>query len=514
MQDGSIFLGRYIIIRKLGSGAIGTVYLVWDRVLEIEVALKIIPAAQDTVEFKRFQREVLSARKVSSRYVVKNFECGVTDTHLFLVNEYVKGGSLREYLKQKPLSFEVKLEIFKKIIEGLIALHDKNIIHRDIKLSNILYDPEEHIPKIGDLGIAKVGDLMATSQADFIGSATHMAPEIWRGEQVTVKADIYSLGVLAYELFADSLPFSAQDLQSMMRAHLHSKPYKLSELSEDKIPAEFDEIISACLVKTPELRLSAGQILLKLQALDTMTTIASDFAVNQTPKKRENLVFWRKSVTQTSGTLPNAEAGELIHLKKSALQSLIMFIFLLAFSTGLPNLLFFFRSTEFAKLVPGLAVLALILVLWFFGTWLLRKNKTVRLAYAFLVLLFGLPVLKSAFSVEIYSTDSESYLYVTKSLTLAFVEEFFSYFSASTIENLNPSFLLLFCGFLIGGFFVENRITFLACFVILMVIFVVFLNVAALYTNLPVYLTGITSITYMLFALRLSVSFATHRMLN
>lgn len=203
----------------------GKVYLAQDLLLNEKVALKIIrkELLNDEQSQKRFLREISLTRKVTHPNVVRTYEAGDYLGQYYVSMEYIPGVTLKEYVKESPLSSSEAVLIFSQIIEGLGAIHEEEIIHRDLKLTNIIITPDKLI-KITDFGIARPKKSELTTQEDMLGTATHMAPEIWRGEEATKQADLYSLGVILYELLTGILPFNASSPMELMYSHLHVNP--------------------------------------------------------------------------------------------------------------------------------------------------------------------------------------------------------------------------------------------------------------------------------------------------
>lgn len=216
---------RYGILDELGAGAMGKVYLAQDLLLNEKIALKILrrELLHDEQSQKRFLREISLTRKVTHPNVVRTYEAGRYLDQYFVSMEYVPGVTLKEYLHETPVPPDEAIHIFKQIADGLSAIHKEDIIHRDLKLTNIIITSDKLI-KITDFGIARPKTSELTTQDDMLGTATHMAPEIWRGDEATKQADLYSLGVILYELLTGILPFNASSPMELMYSHLHVQP--------------------------------------------------------------------------------------------------------------------------------------------------------------------------------------------------------------------------------------------------------------------------------------------------
>jgi serine/threonine protein kinase len=248
---------RYGIIDELGSGAMGKVYLAQDLLLNERVAIKILrkDLLHDEQSQKRFLREISLTRKVTHPNVVRTFEAGLYSDQYFISMEFIPGVTLKDYLNENPLPSDEVLHIFSQIAKGLSAIHAEEIIHRDLKLTNIIVTPDKQV-KITDFGIARPKTSELTTQDDMLGTATHMAPEIWKGDEATKQTDLYSLGVILYELVTGILPFNSSSPMELMYSHLHVKPTPpknivdncpdfLNSLAVDLLEKERDKRISS-----------------------------------------------------------------------------------------------------------------------------------------------------------------------------------------------------------------------------------------------------------------------------
>ncbi|RMG44210.1 MAG: serine/threonine protein kinase [Candidatus Dadabacteria bacterium] len=254
-SSGKVIADRYEIIKRLGQGAMGTVYLARDRMLSGEtIALKVLHAlfAENHVNAKRFLREVLLMRKVTHKNVVRTFDVGRAGRALYYTMEYAGGTSLKERFQKKRASVDQLIEILHELCQGLEAIHNENIVHRDVKPGNVLVTQDGTI-KIADFGIARqeISDLTLPDEA--IGSALYMAPEVWSGEKPTAATDIYSLGVMMYQLATGSVPFAGRSPAEVMKKHLKATP--ASPLKRNpELPAWLNTLILQMLSKDPAAR--------------------------------------------------------------------------------------------------------------------------------------------------------------------------------------------------------------------------------------------------------------------
>jgi serine/threonine protein kinase len=261
-------LGRYEIVRELGKGAMGIVYLAKDPLIGRLVALKTIrPSAhaddEDTREFQlRFQREAQAAGILNHPSIVTVHDIGQDEASgtSFIAMEYVEGQNLKEVLAQgRPLSFEQAGDICAQVAEGLDFAHAKGIVHRDVKPANIIL-LEGNRAKITDFGIAKITSGVAnlTTTGQFLGTPNYMAPEQIKGTPVDGRSDIFSLGICLYECLTHRKPFGGDSLTSISYKIVHEPFPPLHEINPT-IPEGFADVVTHCLEKDPAKRFQRGR---------------------------------------------------------------------------------------------------------------------------------------------------------------------------------------------------------------------------------------------------------------
>ncbi len=261
-------LGRYEIVRELGKGAMGIVYLAKDPLIGRLVALKTIrPSAhaddEDTREFQlRFQREAQAAGILNHPSIVTVHDIGQDEPSgmSFIAMEYVEGQNLKEVLAQgRPLSFEQAGDICAQVAEGLDFAHAKGIVHRDVKPANIIL-LEGNRAKITDFGIAKITSGVAnlTTTGQFLGTPNYMAPEQIKGTPVDGRSDIFSLGICLYECLTHRKPFGGDSLTSISYKIVHEPFPPLHEINPI-IPEGFSDVVTHCLEKDPSKRFQRGK---------------------------------------------------------------------------------------------------------------------------------------------------------------------------------------------------------------------------------------------------------------
>jgi len=241
---------HYKIIEKLGEGGMGIVYLAEDTKLERQVAIKFLPhhIAGNTEERKRFEIEAKAAAALNHSSIATIHAIEESENELFLVMEYIEGIELNEQLNRGKLGIERTVDIAIQIAEGLDAAHKKGIVHRDIKSSNIMLSVDGKV-KIMDFGLAKFRDSAQLTQiGTTVGTAAYMSPEMASGKDADQRTDIWSLGVVIYEMLAGELPFQGDYDLAMMYSIVNEPPKSLSAVRED-IPEVLKKTIEKCLAK-------------------------------------------------------------------------------------------------------------------------------------------------------------------------------------------------------------------------------------------------------------------------
>jgi len=255
LQKGAALAGRYTIIEELGRGGMGVVYKAEDTRLERTVALKFLPPELTHVpEVKeRFMREARAAAALDHPHICTVYEFDESDERSFISMAYVDGKSLKERLEAKPLELEESLRIATQVAEGLQAAHRKGIVHRDIKSANIMVDSRGRA-KVMDFGLARMtGKTLLTQAGSTMGTVSYMSPEQARGGDVDHRTDIWSFGVLFYEMLTGRLPFQGEHEQSVIHSILKEKPKPITEFKSD-IPKSIEEVVHKALEKDPDKR--------------------------------------------------------------------------------------------------------------------------------------------------------------------------------------------------------------------------------------------------------------------
>ena len=241
-------LGHYTIEEKLGEGGMGVVYKATDTRLDRLVALKFLPEglSKSRSDSARFTQEAKAAASLNHPNICTIHGIEEVDGKQFIVMEHVDGQTLGD--KKSSVNLKQAIDIAMQIADGLAAAHEKGITHRDIKPDNIMIR-KDGITQIMDFGLAKLrGVSNLTQQGSTVGTARYMSPEQVQGEEIDHRSDIFSLGVLLYELFSGQLPFRGVHETALMYEIVHMDPEPMSAGRSD-IPPELDAIVLECLAK-------------------------------------------------------------------------------------------------------------------------------------------------------------------------------------------------------------------------------------------------------------------------
>ena len=256
LSEGTKIGERYRVEALLGRGGMGAVYRCHDEELQRDVALKLIrpeiASSPDVVE--RFRREIELSSRVTHKNVLRVYDLGESDGVRFLTMQLVQGEDLAHVLrKTSPLPASRLVALFRQICEGLAAAHDEGVVHRDLKPQNILVDPADHV-WVTDFGLAKsVGGTAVTELGAVMGTPAYMSPEQVRGKTVDHRSDIYSLGVLLYEMATGRPPFTGGSNYEVMMRRLSTPPRPVAELNPS-VPPYLRKILDRCLAVDPSAR--------------------------------------------------------------------------------------------------------------------------------------------------------------------------------------------------------------------------------------------------------------------
>src|SRR5919198_4852432 len=251
----SVFDGRYRIIRKLGAGGMANVYLAEDQELGRRVAIKILDdrhAADDSF-IERFRREAKNAAGLSHPNIVSIYDRGEAEGTYYIAMEYLAGRSLKELiLSRGPTPIRIAIDYTRQTLAAIGFAHRHGIVHRDIKPHNVVVDSDGRL-KVTDFGIARSGASQMTEVGSIIGTAQYLSPEQAKGAPVDQRSDLYSVGVVLYEMLTGTVPFTGDTPLEIAMKHLSAVPEPPSKLRPE-VPHDLDLIVLRALAKDPAER--------------------------------------------------------------------------------------------------------------------------------------------------------------------------------------------------------------------------------------------------------------------
>lgn len=256
-----ILANRYELIRKIGTGGMAVVYQAYDTSLDRTVAIKLLrdEYAGEPEFARRFQKEAQAVARLSHQNIVNIYDYGESDGVAYLVMEYVEGRTLKDVITAHgPLPVDLAIDYGIQLCYGMAQAHDHDIVHKDIKPHNVMVD-DNHIAKITDFGIAQaMNNLTITHNKGILGSAHYFSPEQARGDMVDFETDIYSLGIVMYEMLTGHVPFTGDNPVTVAVKHMQDKPQSIVKQRPD-VPMELERIIFKALEKKPVYRFKSMQ---------------------------------------------------------------------------------------------------------------------------------------------------------------------------------------------------------------------------------------------------------------
>jgi serine/threonine-protein kinase len=294
LQKGDTIAGRYTIIEELGRGGMGVVYKGEDTKLKRAIALKFLPPELTHIPevHERFMREAQAAAGLDHPNICTVYEFDQAGETSFISMAYIEGWSLKKKIESGPLKFEEALGIAGQVAEGLSEAHKRGIVHRDIKSANVMVT-ERGQAKVMDFGLARVaGSTLLTKDGSTMGTVAYMSPEQAQGKEVDHRTDIWSFGVVLYEMLTGELPFKGDQEPSVIYSILKDRPEPITNLKTD-IPVSIEQVVSKALEKDPDKRYQKID-----ELLDDLKSISAGIVPEEikTRLRKEKLRKRKKSI--------------------------------------------------------------------------------------------------------------------------------------------------------------------------------------------------------------------------
>lgn len=331
LESGKIFQDKYEIIKMIGSGGMGQVYLANHTNLGSKIAIKVLNTnfvgEEDEESIDRFKREAKATAAIDHPNAVKVFDFGVQDNICYLVMEYLNGESLRKRLSRlKRFSIKEVFNLIEQVCSVLEVMHRKGIVHRDLKPDNIFFHNQEdrEIVKVLDFGIAKVsGSTISegklTSTGALLGTPHYMSPEQCQGMKLDGRSDLYSFGIIVYELLSGTLPFEAENTLSMLFKHVRDNPINIKSIVPD-LPQSIADIVMKSLEKHPKTRYQTAKefALAFEEAVNTISLPEKTTSTSSSLEKGKTSDLGARSTIETAmlPVIKNSENEQILESSK------------------------------------------------------------------------------------------------------------------------------------------------------------------------------------------------------
>lgn len=387
LRTGTVIANRYTVQKTLGKGGMGAVYLAQDSFRNDDsVAIKVLhpDLVADAKQSQRFMREVQLMRKVDHLNVVRTYDVGSDGELVFFTMEFVPGKSLEDFIEGRNFPKEKIPQLITGVAAGLEAIHKLGIIHRDLKPANILI-LEDFQSKITDFGVARPEYSELTANNEIIGSTLYIAPEVWLGTKLTFSVDLYSFGVVLYELTTGTLPFNGDSPASLMRMHLEFKPAAPKEINPE-VPVWLNKLILKLLAKAEEDRPRDAREIIDYVEAQTSTgerkTVSEDKFISTLELEASQLDSCKKEPLISRSKILTLRNGRIGNVPKKTIRDEIFVTLVCLLAVGglwlvLDRILTLVRKSLFGELEIGIMDPV---------KWSFESLAALPLAYGFLLL--------------------------------------------------------------------------------------------------------------------------------
>jgi serine/threonine protein kinase len=300
-------IGQYHLIEPLGAGGMASIYRARRTADNREVAIKILPihlAANETLR-QRFMREARMASRLQHPYILPVYDFGEDDSVPYIVMKLIDGGTLADLIRYKgPLPIRVVARVLTQVADALDHAHDQGVIHRDIKPENILFESNGHA-YLGDFGIARIHEATGelTGQGGFLGTAAYASPEQCRGEELTSASDIYSLGIVLYEMLTGTQPFEGSTPLAVMHQQISEPPPNPLKYRPE-LPVEITDVIRKALAKLPQVRYQSARAMCQSFHVALRRELGTQPFAENAPPIGPSPVFNKPAGTYASLSIP------------------------------------------------------------------------------------------------------------------------------------------------------------------------------------------------------------------